>query len=66
VDNRIRCERQRQRICAPKDAAARIRDGIITRMSSFTRAGDPRAVPVAMAPRAKFDPSKITLLTAAS
>lgn len=47
-------------------AASLIKDGMTIGMSGFTRAGDAKAVPLAMARRARTDPFKITLVTGAS
>ena len=54
------------RITTPEAAAALIKDGMIVGMSGFTKAGDAKAVPLAMADRAKTDPFQITLITGAS
>lgn len=49
------------------DQAARlIENGMVVGMSGFTRAGDAKAVPLAMARRAATDPFQITLVTGAS
>lgn len=63
---RIRNPALMERIVTPEAAAALIRDGMTIGMSGFTRAGDAKAVPVAMAERAKSDPFRITLITGAS
>lgn len=47
-------------------AANLIKDGMTIGMSGFTRAGDAKAVPLAMARRAQSDPFRITLVTGAS
>ena len=47
-------------------AAALIGDGMTIGMSGFTRAGEAKAVPQALAERAKQSPLKITLMTGAS
>jgi succinyl-CoA:acetate CoA-transferase len=64
--DRIRCPQLRQRVATPQEAAGWIRDGMTVGMSGFTRAGDVKAVPAALAERARHDPLKITLLTGAS
>lgn len=66
LDTRIRNESLRDRIITAEQAASLIRDGMIVGMSGFTRAGDAKAVPVAMAARAATDPFQITLITGAS
>ncbi|MFL6673847.1 MAG: acetyl-CoA hydrolase/transferase family protein [Massilia sp.] len=63
---RIRCPQLRQRVTSPHDAAGWIRDGMTVGMSGFTRAGDVKVVPAALAERARREPLKITLLTGAS
>lgn len=47
-------------------AAAMIEDGMVIGMSGFTRAGEAKAVPLALAERARKHPLKITLMTGAS
>jgi succinyl-CoA:acetate CoA-transferase len=66
LEDRIRRPSLLDKIVTPKEAASLIADGMVIGMSGFTRAGDAKAVPVAMAERAKRDPFKITLLTGAS
>ncbi len=63
---RIRHPALLDRIVTPQAAACLIRDGMVIGMSGFTKAGDAKAVPVAMAERARTDPFKITLITGAS
>ena len=64
--SRIRLFPLLERIVAAEQAASLIQDGMIVGMSGFTRAGDAKAVPLAMARRAHDDPFKITLITGAS
>ncbi len=64
--DRIRHPALRQRIVSAETAAALIGDGMVVGMSGFTKAGDAKAVPLAMAARARRDPFKITLITGAS
>ncbi len=66
LETRIRRPELLGRIVTPAAAAALIEDGMTIGMSGFTRAGDAKAVPLAMADRARTDPFKITLLTGAS
>jgi succinyl-CoA:acetate CoA-transferase len=66
LETRIRRPSLLDRITTPQKAASLIKDGMIIGMSGFTRAGDAKAVPIAMAERAKSDPFKITLITGAS
>lgn len=66
IESRIRYPSLIERITTPQKAAALIKDGMTIGMSGFTRAGDAKAVPRAMAERAKSDPFRITLITGAS
>lgn len=63
---RIRRPQLLTKIVSPAEAAALVRDGMTIGMSGFTKAGDAKAVPLAMAERARHDPFKITLITGAS
>jgi succinyl-CoA:acetate CoA-transferase len=64
--DRIRCAALRERVTTATDAASWIKDGMTVGMSGFTRAGDVKVVPAALAERARREPLKITLLTGAS
>jgi len=64
--DRIRLPALRERITSATHAAEWIRDGMTVGMSGFTRAGDAKAVPLALAERARSEPLKITLITGAS
>ncbi|MBN9696706.1 MAG: acetyl-CoA hydrolase/transferase family protein [Zoogloea sp.] len=64
--DRIRLARLRDRIMSPEAAAELFRDGMTVGMSGFTRAGDCKAVPFALAERAAREPLQITLMTGAS
>ncbi|WP_114392309.1 succinate CoA transferase [Oleisolibacter albus] len=64
--DRIRLKSLWGRVVSPEEAALLIKDGMTVGMSGFTRAGDAKAVPVALAERAATDPLKITLMTGAS
>ncbi|MBX8782785.1 acetyl-CoA hydrolase/transferase family protein [Ochrobactrum sp. GRS2] len=66
LEDRIRNSALQDKVVTPAEAAALIKDGMTIGMSGFTRAGDAKAVPVAMAEQAKTAPFKITLLTGAS
>jgi len=66
ANDRIRLPALRERITTPAAAAEWIRDGMTVGMSGFTRAGDAKAVPLALAERARRDPLSITLITGAS
>ena len=64
--DRIRCASLRGRVTSAQDAAHWIKDGMTVGMSGFTRAGDVKLVPAALAERARTEPLKITLMTGAS
>jgi succinyl-CoA:acetate CoA-transferase len=64
--DRIRCAQLRGRVTSAQDAARWIEDGMTVGMSGFTRAGDVKLVPAALAERARTEPLKITLMTGAS
>ncbi len=64
--DRIRLASLRDKIVSAEEAASHIQDGMIVGMSGFTRAGEAKAVPMALAERAKHEPLKITLITGAS
>ena len=66
IHERIRLPALEGRIGTPEDAAALIGGGMTIGMSGFTRAGDAKAIPLALAERAKREPFKITLMTGAS
>ena len=54
------------KVVGAEDAALLIKDGMTVGMSGFTRAGDAKVVPLALAERATEEKVKITLLTGAS
>lgn len=64
--DRIRLSSLAAKVVSAEEAASHIRDGMIVGMSGFTRAGEAKAVPRALAERAKREPFKITLITGAS
>lgn len=66
LEKRIRNASLLNRIVSAEEAASLIRDGMTVGMSGFTRAGEAKAVPLALAERAKLHPMKITLMTGAS
>lgn len=66
LQDRIRHPALRDRVVSAEDAAGLIHDGMTVGMSGFTRSGEAKAVPMALAERAKRDPMKITLITGAS
>ncbi|GGO53576.1 succinyl-CoA:acetate CoA-transferase [Roseovarius pacificus] len=63
---RIRDASLFSRIVSADTAAGLIRDGMVVGMSGFTRSGEAKAVPLALARRAKTDAVGITLITGAS
>ncbi len=54
------------KVVGAEEAALLIKDGMTVGMSGFTRAGDAKVVPLALAERASEQPMKITLMTGAS
>jgi len=66
--DRIRCAALRAKVTSADEAALLIKDGMCVGASGFTRAGDAKAVPVALAERARREagPLRITLMTGAS
>ncbi len=64
--DRIRRADLLSKIVSPEEAALLIKDGMTVGMSGFTRAGEAKAVPLALAERARREPMKITLMTGAS
>lgn len=63
---RLRCKSLLGKVMNAEEAASFIQDGMCVGMSGFTRAGDLKAIPRALAERAKEEPFKITLMTGAS
>ena len=63
---RIRLPQLRERVTSAQNAALWIKDGMTIGMSGFTRAGDAKEVPMALAERAKNEALRITLMTGAS
>jgi len=66
LEQRIRASQLRDKVTTAAAAAEWIKDGMTIGMSGFTRAGDAKVVPLALAERARHEPLKITLLTGAS
>ncbi|MBU2924733.1 acetyl-CoA hydrolase/transferase family protein [Colwellia sp. 1_MG-2023] len=63
---RIRNSELHQKIMSAEEACDFIEDGMTVGMSGFTRAGEAKAVPKALAEKAKLNPMKINLMTGAS
>ncbi|WP_089360365.1 acetyl-CoA hydrolase/transferase family protein [Pseudomonas segetis] len=64
--NRVRRPDLLDKVMSAQDAALLIEDGMTVGMSGFTRAGEAKAVPQALAERARMQPLQITLMTGAS
>ncbi|MGA8942355.1 MAG: acetyl-CoA hydrolase/transferase family protein [Thermoactinomyces sp.] len=66
TENRIRRPELLEKIMPAAEAARLIKDGMNVGTSGFTPAGYPKAVPLALAERAREEPLKINLWTGAS
>jgi succinyl-CoA:acetate CoA-transferase len=66
LNKRVRLPRLREKVTSAAAAAEWVRDGMTVGMSGFTRAGDAKVLPFALADRARHEKLKITLLTGAS
>ena len=64
--DRIRLASLHDKVISAKQAAEFIKDGMTVGMSGFTRAGEAKAVPLALVEQAHANPLKITLITGAS
>lgn len=64
--NRIRIEKLRDVVVSPEEAASWIKDGMTLGLSGFTRAGDAKAVPMALVKRAETEKFKVNVFTGAS
>lgn len=64
--SRIKNDMLLPRVTTPEAAAALVHDGMTIGMSGFTRAGEAKAVPLALAERASKHQMGITLITGAS
>src|SRR3990167_1207166 len=64
--DRIRLASLHDKVISAEEASAFIEDGMTVGMSGFTRAGEAKAVPLALVKRAHTNPLKITLITGAS
>lgn len=63
---RIRCSDLHNKVMSAEQASLFIKDGMTVGMSGFTRAGEAKAVPRALAERVRENPMKINLMTGAS
>lgn len=66
VEKRIGVSSLLNKVVSAEDAASLIQDGNVVGMSGFTRAGDAKVVPLALANRAKNEKIKIDVYTGAS
>jgi len=66
IKDRIRHPALQHKIMSAEQAAGLFRDGMVVGMSGFTKAGDCKALPEALAERAKRDDLRVTLITGAS
>lgn len=64
--DRIRLASLHDKVMSAEQAATFIQDGMTVGMSGFTRAGEAKAVPLALVKQAQANPLKITLITGAS
>lgn len=66
VFNRIRNHHLYEKVVSAEEAASWIQNGMTLGLSGFTRAGDAKAVPMALAERAKNEKMKVNVYTGAS
>ncbi|MCM2320496.1 succinyl-CoA:acetate CoA-transferase [Pseudomonas linyingensis] len=64
--DRIRLQSLTDKITTAAEAAKLVKNGMTVGMSGFTRAGEAKALPIALAERARHEELKITLITGAS
>lgn len=64
--DRIRLSSLHSKVMSADEAATHVVDGMTVGMSGFTRAGEAKAVPLALVRRAKDKPLQISLITGAS
>ncbi|WP_317205370.1 acetyl-CoA hydrolase/transferase family protein [Janthinobacterium sp.] len=65
-EDRIRRPALLSKVMSAQEAAALFRDGMSVGMSGFTRAGDAKALPLALVERARHETLTLTLITGAS
>ncbi|WOV87474.1 succinate CoA transferase [Sporosarcina oncorhynchi] len=63
---RIRNKKMQELVVSPVEAASWIKDGMTLGLSGFTRAGDAKAVPMALVKRAEKEQFKVNVFTGAS
>jgi succinyl-CoA:acetate CoA-transferase len=66
LTDRLRDRRLLSRLVSAEEAASWISDGMTLGLSGFTRAGDAKAVPMALVARAKKEPLRVNVYTGAS
>lgn len=66
VMDRIKHTKLKDLVVSPEEAASWIRDGMTLGLSGFTRAGDAKAVPLALVKRAETERFKVNVFTGAS
>lgn len=66
VEHKLRHEGLRNKIVSAEQAAAFIEDGMALGLSGFTRAGDVKAIPLALAARANTESFQVDVYTGAS
>jgi succinyl-CoA:acetate CoA-transferase len=66
LHNRIRRPALMDKVISAREAAQLFRNGMTVGMSGFTRAGDAKALPLALVERARDEPLSLTLITGAS
>ena len=64
--DRIRLPALMDKLMSAREAAQLIDNGMTVGMSGFTRAGDAKAMPLALIERARHEPLQLTLITGAS
>ena len=64
--DRIKNVQLRDVVVSPEEAASWIEDGMTLGLSGFTRAGDAKAVPLALVKRAETETFKVNVFTGAS
>lgn len=65
-NERIKVEKLKSLVVTPTEAASWIKDGMTLGLSGFTRAGDAKAVPMALVKRAEKESFKVNVITGAS
>lgn len=66
LKDRIRHPALLSKVVSAQEAVGIFKNGMTVGMSGFTRAGDAKAIPHALAERARHDPLQITVITGAS